>query len=241
MRFSSLITIAIALAACKRPRATVFGDKYFSHWDDRRVLCSMGADKAHHWSLDDLRAAIDRAAAEGSVIHTYGHAPTFDLDEYLPLFMYAHARGVDFVTYAELADRDHPRAGWAFSIDDTEVDTWYSWRDKLRAAGVHLTFFVAGYEDFTPAQRDELHKLAADGHDIEPHGLHHVQAVAYTEAHGVAAYITDDVVPDLAAFKRDGFSPKAFSYPFGNHTPEIDTAMLEHVQLVRGASSRSCY
>ncbi|MEO6771420.1 MAG: hypothetical protein ABI467_00160, partial [Kofleriaceae bacterium] len=112
------IATLLALVGCKHhPRKTVFTDRYFSHWDDRRVLCSMGADKTHHWSLDDLRAAIDRAAAEHSVLHTYGHAPTFDLDEYLPLFMYAHLRGVEFVTYAELVDHSHPRAGWAFSID----------------------------------------------------------------------------------------------------------------------------
>src|SRR5579862_2607730 len=134
MKLESLAA-AVVLVACSAPAPKRFQDRFFSSWNDRRMMCSLGADRTHKWSLDELRASIDHAAAEKLVVHTYGHAPTFDLDEYLPLFAYAKDHGVETITYRELADHSHPRAGWAFSIDDDEVDSWYAWRAKLKAAG----------------------------------------------------------------------------------------------------------
>jgi hypothetical protein len=230
--------VAIVAAGCAaKPSKTWFTDGFFSAWDDRRVLCSMGADATHSWPLADLHDAIDRAVDEKLVLHTYGHAPSIDLDEYTPLFAYAHERGVDFVTYSELVDRTDPRPAWAFSIDDAEIDTWVTWRDRLRADGVRFTFFVSMWGSVTDVQRAELAALAADGHDIEPHGMNHLNAAQYTSAD---AYVIDEVAPELAGLTAAGFAPTTFAYPYGAHTPDTDAAILRDVALIRTATAAYC-
>lgn len=225
------------LVACSSPSGSF--DRYLTDWGDRRMICSLGMDATRTWGLDELRAALDRAAAESLVLHTYGHAPTIAFDDYLPMFDYAHEHGVEMMTYSELTDRT-PRAGWAFSIDDDEVDTWITWRDRLRAAGTRITFFVTRYEQLTPAKLDELHELAADGHDIEPHGLDHIDADAYVAMYGLDAYIAADVTPDKADFVRDGWSTTTFAYPFGARSAKIDAAVLEQFPFVRTATQDWC-
>jgi hypothetical protein len=229
----------VAVAGCVS-EPSWFNDGYFTHWDDQRVMCSMGADSHHSWPRHDLAHAIDRAAREGSVLHTFAHAPWVHLDDYAPLFTRARNKGVEFVTYAQLIDRTHPRAGWAFSIDDWQVDTWYGWRDQLRAWGVTMTFFVADWDSLTSTQIDELHALAAEGHDIEPHGMHHIAAAPFARKYDAETYVATDVVPELAVLDDAGFVPTAFAYPFGSHTPDTDAAVLESLPIVRTASFEAC-
>jgi hypothetical protein len=231
-----VVVAAIAVAGCRHGKkpAKPLGDEFFTAWDDgHRVICPLGADRTHRFKLPQLEASLDRAAAEQLVLHASGHAPTIDLDEYAPAFQYAHDHGVAFVTYAQLAADRTPRAGWAFSIDDDEVDTWYTWRDRLRAWGVHLTFFVSHINQFTPAQLAKLHALAADGHDIEPHGLNHIEAKAFTAKYPIAQFLVQDIFPDLLIFNAMGFSTAAYAYPFGAHTSATDAALLPYFRFVR--------
>lgn len=232
---AALIVVGSGCASKK----TWFTDGFFSTWDDRRVLCSMGADATHSWPLSDLYDAVDRAADEGIVLHTYGHAAGLDLAEYLPVFQHAHDRGVDFVTYDELVDRSRPRAAWAFSIDDQAIDTWVTWRDTLRDANVRFTFFLSMWGDLTDVQLGELADLAGDGHAIEPHGMHHLDAGAY--AGGPEGYVADEIVPELDGLVSAGYTPTTFAYPYGAHTAATDAAILEHVSIIRTATSHYCY
>jgi hypothetical protein len=238
MRVALVALAALAAAGCASKKSW-FTDGFFSSWDDRRVLCSMGADSTHSWPLSDLYDAVDRVVDNHEVMHTYGHAPGLDLGEYLPVFQYAHDRGVDFVTYTELVDRSHPRAAWAFSIDDTEVDTWVTWRDTLRTAQVPFTFFVSNWDSFDAAQIAELGDLAADGHDIEAHGLDHLDASMYAD--GPTAYFDDEVAPEIAKLEAAGFPISTFAYPFGAHTIETNTPILGAVPLIRLATAQWCY
>jgi peptidoglycan/xylan/chitin deacetylase (PgdA/CDA1 family) len=233
----ALAALAVLAGCADKPSKTWFTDGFFSAWDDRRVLCSMGGDASHSWPMSNLYDALDRAVDERLVVHTYGHAPGLDLDEYAPVFEYAHQRGIELVTYSQLVDRSDPRPAWAFSIDDADVDTWVTWRDRLHAAGVHFTFFVSMWDTLTDAQRADLVALHDDGHDIEPHGMHHFDAPAYPSAPG---YATDEVEPELAGLVAAGYTPTTFAYPFGHHTPETDAAILRDVAIIRTATAAAC-
>ena len=203
------------------------------------MQCSKGIDRDHEWKHPVLAGSLERARDRGLVLHTFGHAPTITLDEYLPDFDWAAANGVPMVTFRELA-AGYQGPGWAFTIDDDEVDTWYSWRELLRAHKVKVTFFVTRFDHLTAHQKQELHELAADGHDIEAHGVVHANAVDYVTAHGVDRYLEDEVRPSKAALTTDGYAPVAFAYPYGAHTAEIDRALLGDFALLRTTGGRWC-
>jgi len=238
MRYAVPALALAAWGACASKQSG-FADIYFSNWDSRRVFCGLGADSTHTWSISDLYTAVDRTVERREVLHTYGHAPGFDLSEFLPVFQYAHERGVEFVTYSDLVDRSHPRAAWAFSIDDHEVDTWLTWRDPLRAAGAVFTFFVSNWDSLTPMQIAGLTALASDGHDIEAHGLNHMDASTYAD--GGEAYYEREVAPEIAKLEAAGFPISTFAYPFGARSASADTAILRSVPIIRVALTHWCY
>jgi Polysaccharide deacetylase len=220
-----------------KPAHKDFGPRFFS--GASRVPCSKGVDRDHEWTHEALAASLERARAEGIVLHTFGHAPKLDLGEYAADFDWAAAHGVQMVTFRELA-AGHAGAGWAFTVDDDEVDAWYGWRDQLRAHHVKVTFFVTRYDRLTERQKQELHDLAADGHDIEAHGKAHENAVDYVAAHGLEAYLRDEVRPSKAALVADGYAPVAFAYPYGAHTAAIDAALVQEFALVRTTGGAWC-
>lgn len=231
--------VAAAVGGCRRARPRTFNRRYFAQWDATTLLCSQGADRTHAWPVAELERSLDLARERGWVVQTYGHAPTLDLDAYLPLFAYAAARGVPTLTYRDLA-LGPPRAGWAFSIDDDEVDTWYTWRDRLRAAGVRLTFFVSKYATFTADQKRKLRELAADGHGVEAHGATHADATEYAAAHGAEAYLRDEALPSRDALAADGYEVTTFAYPYGARTAALDAALAPHFRKLRSVR-RWCF
>jgi len=218
------------------PAAKDFGPRFFGAGP---VQCSKGVDRGHEWPHEALAASLARARDRGVVLHTFGHAPTLDLESYAADFDWAAANGVPLVTFRDLA-AGHAGAGWAFTVDDDEVDTWYSWRDFLRGHHVKITFFVTRFDRLTGDQRRKLHELAADGHDIEAHGVAHANAVDYVTAHGIEAYVRDEVMPSQAALASDGFAPIAFAYPYGAHTAAIDQALLPRFRLLRTTGAAWC-
>ncbi len=229
---------AIGLVGCHvKPEHKDFGPRFFS--GGGRVQCSKGVDRDHEWKHEALVASLERARDTGAVLHTFGHAPKLDLGEYTEDFDWAAKNGVPMVTFRELA-AGHTGAGWAFTVDDDEVDTWYAWRDQLRAHKVKVTFFVTRYDRLTDRQKQELHELVADGHDIEPHGKAHENAVAYVAAHGLDSYVRDEVRPSKDALVADGYAPIAFAYPYGAHTAAIDDALLPEFALLRTTGGPWC-
>jgi hypothetical protein len=232
------VVVVVGGAACRRKPRT-FNQRYFARWDATQLLCSQGADRTHEWPLDRMRASIDLAAARGWVVQTYGHGPTFDVDEWLPLIAYAADHGVPMLTYRDLAE-GAPRAGWAFSIDDDEIDVWYTWRDRLRAAHARFTFFVSKYATFTADQKRKLRELAADGHDVEAHGRTHVDATEYAAAHGADAYLRDEALPSRDALIADGYPVTTFAYPYGARDAALDAALAPHFRKLRSVR-RWCF
>lgn len=233
---SIVLAASVALAACGDDLAR---DLPYFQWSDEHTIGAMSLDKLEP---DDpaLHAWIDAARDGDWVVMFYAHDPgrAVSLDTLEAVFAHAEAAGLPFYTFAELAAGGPSRPGLCLSFDDTEVDAWFSLRELFAQYRVHVTFFVTMYARFSSEERAELHTLYADGHSIEAHGLNHLNALAYIEANGLAAYIDDEVVPSVEILRADGFSPVAYAHPGGAHTRELDAAITQHVSLVRSISGR---
>jgi hypothetical protein len=227
----ALVGITAALSGC-----TGFDDAVFFPWDDRRVLCAQPIDD--HMLPYDLGRVLERmddAVAHREVYDIYAHVPGVSITtEHIERVLdEAVRRKLDFVTYHDMLDRTDPRAGLALAFDDDSVDAWATLRDTLRRHGARVTFFVTRYGQYSDQAKAEIQTLAADGHDIQAHGVNHLDATQYVAEHGIDAYLRDEALPSVDQLVADGYPASVFAYPGGAHTDDIDRAMLEHVDLVR--------
>lgn len=196
--------------------------------------------------IDNLDASTDGptldkmppASHPGGVLLLYAHVPgqTVTLDTLHTFLAAARDDGLPFLTFHDLATGDR-RDGVCLSFDDNSFTEWYGIRDLLASFGAHVTFFVTEYSQATPEQRQMLHELYADGHSVEAHGVNHEHGIAYVAQHGLDAYLADEVIPSIQILRDDGFDPVAFAYPYGERTTEMDGAILDYVDLVRGISN----
>jgi len=212
-------------------------------WDDRRVLCSD--------SIDDLAAAAPWDVVEDqmqiaertrSVLTLHAHTPgvTISLAAIHHVLVLAEQHHLAYVTFRELDARAAPRAGLALAFDDNAIDAWFGVRELLASHGAHVTFFVTRWSSRSDQERAKLRQLADDGHDVEPHSVNHLHAPDYVRAHGLAAYLSDEVQPSIDGLVEAGYSPPAaYAYPFGETTDELNTAILAIVPRVR-VSPGSC-
>ncbi len=213
-------------------------DGVFYDGDGRSVHCAVNLDDDAHNTLASIDSALDRAVSRGEVAELYAHSPggTVPISVVEHVLAGARDRGLPFVTYADFAAGVGTGPGLALSFDDTSVDAWHAMRPQFQAASARVTFFVSRYPAMRAEQRAQLAELAADGHAIEAHSVLHLRAPEYVEDHGLAAYITEEVVPSIELLRSDGFPVTSFAYPFGARTHEIDRAVLQHVAIVRSIS-----
>jgi hypothetical protein len=233
-RIVSLVTL-VALAACHRHHHAV-NDLDYS-WDDRRVLCSGGIyDERGDDGWWHVLWQLYRAKAWDRVALMHAHAPgaLLRIDTIDRVLGVADALGVQTVTYRELVPSAVRRPALALAFDDADVDHWLALRPLLAAHHAHVTFFVCCWDTLSAAQRAGLVELARDGHDIEPHGAHHEPARAYVHAHGLDAYLRDEVWPSLDVLTAAGLPPATtFAFPGGIHDRAIDEAVLQRVAKIR--------
>ncbi|MEO8700360.1 MAG: polysaccharide deacetylase family protein [Kofleriaceae bacterium] len=231
-----LAAVVLGLVACHAE------DYLMYDWDDHRVLCSQSVDDLTVNDFPDRRidSQLERARVHDQVALLHAHVPgiTITYERIASLLDRIDAAGLDYVTFSELAPGE-PRAGVALCFDDSAIDAWTAIRELLARHAARVTFFVTRYYDFSEAGRGELAALAADGHDIEPHAVNHLNARDYVAANGIDAYITDEVLPSIAVLQADGYPTTSFAYPFGASDDAIDTAVLAYVDRVR-VSPGSC-
>jgi hypothetical protein len=202
----------VALAGCPHPpEAAHFEDRYFSQ-ASAGSQCRIDADRTHTWKHELLASSLEHASNYSVVLHTVAHAPALDLAAYWPDFDYATAHGIRLATFHDLAS-GYRGPGWAFSVEGgaDDLDTWTRWREQLRLHAVHVTFFVSHLATLTPAQREQLRALAADGHDIEVH------AESADEAGSDAAVLAAETLP----------APVAISGPFAIAVPPYTWLMMK--------------
>ena len=187
-----------------------------------------------NWSFIDDQLRL--AAKHGWVVFLHAHTPGTTVSESAleHVLSGADADGLETFTFRELTPGGAHRAGLALAFDDNAPDQWMTVRDLLAQHHAHVTFFVSRWQDLTSAQHAEIATLYADGHDIEPHTVTHPHGVTYVAEHGLDAYVNDEVLPSFEVLEAAGFpKPAAFAYPFGEHTPEMDAALLGYVDLLR--------
>ncbi len=210
-------------------------DSIFYNGDGRTVHCAMNVDSKTaltHAAVDD---ALDRALDRGEVLELYGHEPgrTAAVSLIEHVVAGAHDRHLPFFTYADFADGKVSGPGLALSFDDTSIRAWHDLLPMLASHDARVTFFISRYSDLHDTERAMVHDLADAGHDIEPHTVNHLNAPQYVEEHGLAAYLRDEVQPSIDVLEAEGYTPRAFAYPFGARTSEIDHALLEKVPVLR--------
>jgi hypothetical protein len=236
MSTMKLAAAALALAACR-------DGNYLSYeWNDRRVLCSEAVDDLTQPSQDILvEDEVRFAADERRVALFHAHKPGISISRAMidRVLTLADRYGLEYITYSELEPGPR-RAGIAFAFDDNSVDLWLGVRDLLEAHHARVTFFITRYASLTDEDHAGIATLAGDGHDIEPHSVSHLHAKAYVRDHGVDGYLNDEVLPSIDVLVAAGF-PRGttYAYPFGEHTSELDDAILQHIAKVR-VSPGSC-
>lgn len=225
------------LAACHHD--TDDTSNAFYNWDDRKVHCSIVLDTYARNDLASIEAGLDRAKQRGEVLELYAHDPgrTVSWSELENVLAAIQARDLPYFTYAELARNTvTPQAGVVLSFDDAYVDHWLNGADLYAQYGARLTFFVAYFDHLKAEQRSALHELARQGHAIEAHSVKHLRAPLYVEQNGLTAYLRDEALPSITWLRDEGFEVTTYAYPYGARTSEIDSAMLQQVQLVRSVS-----
>lgn len=213
-------------------------DGAFYDGDHRTVHCGINIDTASGVSRDLLDATLDRAAQRGEVVELYGHRPgvSIRVDSIEYVLEGAHARGLAFATYSDIAHGTDTRPALALSFDDTSIAEWAALRPLFQAMGARVTFFVSRYHATSAEQRAQLAQLAADGHAIESHGVNHFRATDYVEHFGLDAYVANEVVPSITVLRDAGFEVTSFAYPFAARTGELDTAIARHLPVLRSST-----
>ncbi len=234
----AVILVAAACAGCDVTLSEI--DNIYSRGADHPVLCGISIDNKNTVSADAISVGLDRATVDETILHLYSHKPSGTIDESTLEQVVAGAadRNMTFVTYADLADGTATQ-GLALSFDDHDVVGWNSLLPMFDLYGARVTFFISHYPTINDEERRLLRNLADAGHAIEYHSTAHQNAESYSAENGVAAYITDDILPGLAAMRAAGYNPRVFAYPFGARTAATDEAVLEHFPLVR-ASHFNC-
>ena len=213
-------------------------DSIYYDGDGRRVHCAVDLDRKSSLTHTNLDAALDRAAARGQVVEIYAHNPekTVEVADIEYVVKGAVDRGLAFVTYADFASGGVVGPGLALSFDDASVVGWYGLRSLFDRYGARVTFFISRYATIPDAEREMLKQLAADGHAIEAHTVNHLNGPSYVEAHGMARYLLDEVLPSIELLRADGYEVTAFAYPFGARTDETDKALLDHIPVLRSVT-----
>ena len=212
--------MVVAVAACGDNALPDFEgydqDPYF-HWDGQSMVGAYGLDKLTPEALDLILHRID--ALDDRALVLYGHATPQGVsrDTLGAIFARASDDGVPTLTFSDLV-RGGRRPGIVVSFDDTEIDAWFGFRDIFASYAARATFFVTEYAQWTDDGRAKLHQLYAEGHDVEAHGVNHVNIATYeaTTGNGLDGYIAEEVMPSLHVLTLDGFAPIAFAIPGGD-------------------------
>ncbi|HEY4179959.1 MAG TPA: polysaccharide deacetylase family protein [Kofleriaceae bacterium] len=189
-------------------------------------------------SISEIEAAMDRALERSETVELYGHKPgvTVPVEKLEAVVAAADARGLPFVLYSDFAHGEGNGPGVALSLDDNSVALWDGIRPMLRQYNAHFTFFVSRYTNLSDTQKATLADFLNDGHELQPHSVKHLREPEYVEERGLAALMTEEVLPSIDALRADGYPAEAFAYPFGARTSEIDEEILKHVKVLRSLS-----
>jgi peptidoglycan/xylan/chitin deacetylase (PgdA/CDA1 family) len=239
----ALVTFVALTTGCEVEGRGLYGEVQYA-WDDSPVLCSKVVDDVERRDgLTRTAADLDYAVTHDTAALMHAHVPlaTVSIEQIACIVDLANKRGVELVTFSDFATRTDHRPALALSFDDESIDAWYVARNVFAQLHARVTFFVAGYSSWTDTQKAKLAELAALGHDVQPHGRYHYNAVDYVAERGIDAYLQDEVLPSIAALAQDGYQTSTYAFPYGATTDAINEAVLDYVPRVRVTRSACPY
>lgn len=129
--------------------------------------------------------------------------------------------------YGSLLLSPPKKGGVAITLDDKNVDEWYSIRPLLNKYDAKATFFVSNLKKLTNDEVAKLLELRNEGHEIGVHGLEHLSVEEFLKTGGtVEEYVDREIKPAIDFMTKKGFKPNSFAYPGGSNTPASDEAIL---------------
>ena len=131
---------------------------------------------------------------------------------------------------------NHDKAGIVLTFDDRAVESWYSARDLFKKYDAKATFFVTKYHKLNQEKIEMLKNLKQDGHEVGSHGLNHIRATTFIKENSLKAYLSQEILPTVELMNIDGLGPTSFAYPYGSRKKEIDKALLEEFNIIRGTA-----
>jgi peptidoglycan-N-acetylglucosamine deacetylase len=123
--------------------------------------------------------------------------------------------------------------GLILTFDDNYIDDWYKALPILDSFGAKVTFYVSHYPMLTPQQKQKLKIIQSHGHEIAFHTTHHANLVNLLKTRSFNEVMKQEVQQGLDSMHKDGFYPKNFAYPYGQHNEMFDAAMLSLFRSVR--------
>lgn len=126
--------------------------------------------------------------------------------------------------------------GIVLTFDDKSILEWHESRSLFNKYDAKATFFVNGVEDIEQNHFSLLKELEKDGHEIGSHGLNHLNSINYVENNSINDYIEKEIVPSIEKLTEEGFKVTSFAYPFGARLEEIDEALFDKFNIIRGTS-----
>ncbi len=119
-------------------------------------------------------------------------------------------------------------AGIVFCIDDYYVGDFYKANHYryIQSMGIKMTYFITKYHILSKGQKRIIKIFQADGHEIGYHGTHHIHAKDFLDTSTITKYLNYEINPDLKLMRNDGLLISDFSYPYGSHTPQLDSVLL---------------
>jgi peptidoglycan/xylan/chitin deacetylase (PgdA/CDA1 family) len=126
--------------------------------------------------------------------------------------------------------------GIVLTFDDTFIDEWYTADALMHQHNWKATFFVTNYDTATETQKQELHQLHNNGHEIGGHGLHHLNALQYVGTYGLESYMNTEIMPMLQLMNQDGYTISSFAYPYGARSKQLDNELSNHFGILRSTT-----
>lgn len=232
---------SVAHGGCYEPLDELASIHY--RFDGARYLCAVNIDDSVRVSQTSIAAGIAYAAQHQTALQLFAHTPgtTVSVARLRATLAAAAHAGLVTLTYPEMLALTvpPPTGALVLSFDDAGIGAWHAMRPMFSEYRTKASFFVTRFAHATTAERQQLAELARDGHAVEAHGVAHLRAPEFVEAHGVAAYLREEALPSLTVLRDAGFAPTLFAYPFGASTQEIDRALLSDVAAIRAVAFAS--
>lgn len=118
-------------------------------------------------------------------------------------------------------------------------DGWTLWRTDIapllkRVGGMATGFVNIQYIENGRITLDELLSLQNEfGWEIGSHGVTHTHAPRHVARHGLEHWMNHEFLPALEYLKTRGLAARHFVYPFNAATPELNRAIMPHVDSFR--------